>query len=66
MRRLKGSLYIPYSRLAAKKILSFAHSPELLTPYRKNLLATPDTLYNAEASADLIWQRICELGYAEE
>ena len=36
-----------------------------LDRYRNNLQAAPDKLYNAEASADLIWQRICELGVEE-
>ncbi|MBP3370500.1 MAG: O-antigen ligase family protein [Clostridia bacterium] len=62
VRNLKGAMYIPNSKLAAKKICEFARSPEKLEPYRKNLMIAPETLYNAEASADLIWQRICELG----
>lgn len=65
VRNLKGAMYIPNSRLAAKKICEFARSPEKLEYYRKNLLAAPDELYNAEATADLIWQRICELGTDE-
>ncbi len=65
VRNLKGAMYIPNSRLAAKKICEFARSPEKLEYYRKNLLAAPDELYNAEATADLIWQRICELGVEE-
>jgi UDP-N-acetylglucosamine:LPS N-acetylglucosamine transferase len=62
VRTLKGAMYIPNARLAAKKICDFAHAPEKLEPYRKNLTCAPEELYNAEASADLIWQRICELG----
>ena len=66
MRNLKGAMYIPNSRLAAKKICAFAKDPGKLDYYRSNLSAAPDKLYNAEASADLIWQRICELGVEEE
>lgn len=62
---LKGAMYIPSAKLAAKKICKFAHEPEKLEPYRKHLIDAPDELYNAEASADLIWQRVCELGVEE-
>ena len=66
VRNLKGAMYIPNSRLAAKKICSFAKDPSKLDYYRNNLATAPDKLYNAEASADLIWQRVCELGVEEE
>jgi UDP-N-acetylglucosamine:LPS N-acetylglucosamine transferase len=65
VRNLKGAMYIPNSRLAAKKICAFANDPSKLDRYRNNLQAAPEKLYNAEASADLIWQRICELGVEE-
>ena len=65
VRNLGGAMYIPNSKRAAKKVLEFAHEPEKLNAYRDNLLNTPSELYNAEASADLIWQRLCELGYVK-
>ena len=66
VRDLKGAIYIPSSKLAAKKICAFARDPQLLEPYRKNLAKAPKELYDAEASADLIWKRLCELGYVED
>ena len=66
VRDLKGAIYIPSSKLAANKICSFARDPQLLEPYRKNLAKAPKELYDAEASADLIWKRLCELGYVED
>ncbi|MBQ7375276.1 MAG: O-antigen ligase family protein [Clostridia bacterium] len=66
VRNLGGAMYIPSAKRAARKVLELAHNPEKLEPYRNNLLNTPDELYNAEASADLIWQSLCELGYVED
>jgi UDP-N-acetylglucosamine:LPS N-acetylglucosamine transferase/O-antigen ligase len=66
VRNLRGAMYIPSAKRTAKKICSFAAEPELLAPYRDNLMSAPESLYNAEASADLIWQRLRELGYVEE
>lgn len=65
VRDLKGAMYIPHAALAAKKILFFAQSPEKLEKYKKNLMAAPTELFDAQASADLIWQRVCELEYEE-
>ena len=65
VRNLKGAMYIPSAKLAAKKICGFARNPQLLEQYRKNLEKAPKELYDAEASADLIWQRMQELGYVE-
>ncbi len=59
--KLHGALYIPSCRRAAKKILEFADNPELLKPLRDNLNDDSEKTYNAKASADLIWQRICEI-----
>jgi len=65
VRDLKGAIYLPSAGRAAKKIAAFAKEPELLTPYRQNLQNTPKELYNAEASADLIWDRLVSLGYVD-
>lgn len=61
VRNLKGALYIPNAARAAKKINEFAENPALLEKYRANLQKAPRELYNAEATADLIWQRLQEI-----
>ena len=58
---LKGGLYIPNSRFAAKKIAYFSEHRHELEPYRKNLISNPIASYDAEATADLIWQRVLEV-----
>ena len=58
---LKGGLYIPSSRRAAKKIASFAQNRKELTKYHNNLISNPIASYDAEATADLIWQRVLEV-----
>ena len=58
---LKGGLYIPSSRLAAKKISFFAEHPSELEKYHKNLISNPIASYDAEATADLIWNCVCEV-----
>ncbi len=63
VRDLKGAIYLPSAKRAARKITVFAKNPHLLEPYRQNLAKAPQELYNADASADLIWSRLCELGY---
>ena len=58
---LKGGLYIPSSRLAAKKIVHFSKNRGELDKYRQSLLSNPIASYDAEATADLIWQRVLEV-----
>ena len=65
VKNLRGAMYIPSARRAANKICKLAKDRQKLEKYRKNLLDTPSALYDAEASADLIWQRVCELGVEE-
>ena len=60
VRKLKGALYIPSCRFAARKILRFAENPSLLKPMRENL-RNQKQKYDADASADLLWQRVCEI-----
>ena len=62
VKELGGAMYIPNARLAAKRIIKLSKDRNKLEQYRNNLLNTPQSLYDAEASADLIWQRVCELG----
>lgn len=66
VKNLKGAMYIPNAKRAARTALELVRDPERLSYYRDNLLNTPEELYNAEASADLIWQRLCELRYVED
>lgn len=61
VRKLKGAIYIPSCRFAAKKIRKFAKNPALLKPMRDNLINNHRQTYDAKASADLIWQRVCEM-----
>ena len=59
--KIKGARYIPSARLAARRIRKFAADPKLLAPLRENLRNSHRQSYDAKASADLIWQRICEI-----
>ena len=59
--KIKGALYIPSARLAARRIRKFAAKPELLAPLRDNLSNSHRQSYDAKASADLIWKRVCEM-----
>lgn len=61
VRTLKGGLYIPSSRLAGNKIAYFAKHRDELKPFRNNLVSNPIASYDAEATADLIWQRVLEV-----
>ena len=58
---LGGGVYIPSARRAAKKIAHFAQNRGELVKYRQNLLSNPIASYDAEATADLIWQRVVEV-----
>ena len=58
---VKGALYIPSAKRAAKKAAYFAAHRDKLEKYRKNLTTSSLTAYDAEASADLIWQRVLEM-----
>lgn len=61
VRKLKGAVYIPSSRLAARRIRSYAADPSRLEGMRSNLTSSTRQTYDAKASADLIWQRVCEM-----
>lgn len=61
VRRIKGALYIPSARVAARRIRKYAADPTLLTPLRDNLKNSHRQTYDSKASADLIWQRLCEI-----
>ncbi len=54
--KLKCAVYIPNIHRTVKKIESFAQNRSLLEPYKNNL--TKRVSYNAEASADIIWEHI--------
>ena len=59
--KLKGGLYIPSCKLAAKKIIYFSKHREGLIKLQKNLTDNPLARYDAETTADLIWQRVLEM-----
>ena len=61
VRKIKGAIYIPCSRFAAHRISKYAKDPSLLEELRQNLLTSHRQVYDAGASADLIWQRVCEM-----
>ena len=63
---LKGGIYIPCSRLAAKKIVHFSQHREELNKYHEHLISNPIASYDAEATADLIWERVLEVWDREE
>lgn len=58
---VKGALYIPNARRAAKKAAYFSTHRAALEKYRERLKSSSLTAYDAEASADLIWQRVLEM-----
>lgn len=58
---LKGALYIPNAKLAAKKAVYLSSHPNELSTLKKNLIANKIDSYDADATADLIWQRILEM-----
>lgn len=58
---LKGGLYIPSSKRAARKIAFLSKNREELKKYHDNLTSNPIASYDAEATADLIWQRVTEV-----
>ena len=58
---LNGGLYIPSSRHAAKKIVFLSQNRSELEKYHNNLVSNPIASYDAEATADLIWQRVLEV-----
>lgn len=61
VRKIGGAVYIPNAKAAAKEICRFAKDPALLEPYRKNLAKLSVSEKDAETTADLLWQRLCEL-----
>ncbi len=61
VRKIKGAVYIPSAHRAAAKLEKFAKDPSLLECYRTNLLTSNRQHYDAEASADVIYNAIKEL-----
>ncbi len=58
VRRIKGALYIPSSGHAAKQIEKFAKNPALLKKYKNNLGNSELLLYDAEVSADIVFESV--------
>ena len=61
VRKIKGAMYIPSAKLAAKRISSFAANPELLVPYADNLKNSKRLHYDADASADILFESLKEI-----
>ena len=61
VRHVKGAMYIPSSRAAAKKIRKIIKNPSILDKYKENLSAYNQRVYDPEAFADLLWKRVCEM-----
>ncbi len=59
--RIKGAVYIPSAHRAAKRIQKLAQEPARLERYRTNLLTSNRQRYDAEASADVIYNAIKEI-----
>ncbi len=59
--KIKGAIYLPSAHRAARRIEHFASEPSLLEPYRKSLVSSPRFHYDAEATADILWEHIQEL-----
>ena len=55
VKKIKGALYVPSARLAAKKIEKFAKYPELLAPYKANISALYG-ISGEESIADIIYE----------
>ncbi len=61
VRQIKGALYIPNARRAASKIAKFAREPRLLEKYIGNLKNSSRLHYDAEASADIVFESLKEI-----
>ncbi len=53
-----GALYIPNAKKAAREICRLAHSQRRLSILKKPLSDIPDTEYDAEKTADIIWESV--------
>ena len=58
-----GALYIPNAKKAAREICRLAHSPRRLSILRKPLAGIPDSEYDAEKTADVIWEGVELMGF---
>ena len=59
---VKGAMYIPSAHRAAKKILFFSQNPDALFPYSHRLSELSESEFDAYATADLLWERLQEMG----
>ena len=53
-----GAMYIPNAKKAALEICALAHSKRRLAILKKPLQSIPDSEYNAEKTADIIWESV--------
>ncbi len=56
--RIGGAIYRPSAHVAARKIAKFAENSALLEKYKSNLKNSHRFKYDAEATADIIWESI--------
>ncbi len=62
VKKTGGALYIPNAKKAAREICKLAHSPRRLAILKKPLANIPDTEYDAEKTADIIWESVRKMG----
>ena len=65
VRDVKGAMYVPNARRAAKKILAFAKDPMALEPYASRLSELSKEEFDPYATADLLWDRLEKIGVIE-
>ncbi len=56
--KIGGAIYRPGSRIAANKIAKFAEDRSLLDKYKNNLSNTDRFKYDAEVTADILWEHV--------
>ncbi len=61
VKQIKGAKYIPSARLAAKRIFAFAKDPSSLDYYRNNLKNSKRLHYDADVSADILFEALREM-----
>ena len=66
VRDVKGAMYVPSARRAAKKIAELAKASEGLKKYADNLRLLSAEEFDPYATADLLWDRLEKIGYIEE
>ncbi|MBR0326752.1 MAG: O-antigen ligase family protein [Clostridia bacterium] len=63
--KMGGALYIPNAEKAAREICSLAHSKRRLAILKKPLQSIPDSEFDAEKTADIIWEGVERMGFED-